>query len=89
MIVVNGGGRRSKEFDGTLDIVVRVQRGGEGAIISFSPDLAQGKEKLHFEIKNFHRIEGAFSLPSTDVVKGVEVRLLQDGSVRAKQSVAL
>jgi hypothetical protein len=44
-------------------------------------------QRFRFEIKHFQRIEGVFSVPSGAVVKEVEVRLLQDGSLRARQSV--
>jgi hypothetical protein len=46
-------------------------------------------QKFNFEIKHFQRAEGVFSVPPGAVVKSVEARLLQDGVVRARQSVTI
>jgi hypothetical protein len=89
MIVVNGGVRQPKAFDGMLEMLARVHQGGKDVMINVTPSLASNQRNLRFEINNFRRIEGAFVLRSEGVVKGVEARLLQDGSVRAKQSVTL
>ena len=89
MLVVNNGGRQSREFKGSLQLLVKVQQGGKDAIITLPSETEPNPQRFRFEIKHFQRLEGAFSVPAGAVIKGVEARLLQDGVVRAKQSVSL
>jgi hypothetical protein len=89
MIVVNGGARPPKAFDGMLEMLARVQQGGKDVMINVTPSIASSKQNFRFGINNFRRIEGVFVLRSEGAIKGVEARLVQDGSVRAKQSLTL
>ncbi len=89
MLVVNYGGRQAKEFKGSLQLLIKVQQAGKDAIIAVPPESEPTPQRFRFEIKHFHRLEGAFSVPAGAHVKSVEARLLQDGVVRAKQSVTL
>ena len=89
MLVINSGGRQAKELKGSLQILVKVQEGGKDANITFPSATEPNPQRFRLEIKHFQRIEGVFSVPSGAVVKEVEVRLLQDGSLRARQSVTL
>jgi hypothetical protein len=68
---------------------LKVQQNGKDAMISIPSEAEQNSQRFRFDIKHFHRLEGVFSVPQGVVVKGVEARLLQDGAVRAKQSVTL
>lgn len=89
MLLVFNGGKQEKEYRGELQLQVKVQLGGKDAMISFPPE--GGRDSTHFrlEIKHFQRIEGVFSVPPGAVVKSVEARVLQDGTVRARQTVNL
>lgn len=89
MLVVNNGVRQAKEFRGALQLLVKVRQDGKDAMITFPASGEQNAQRFRFEIKHFHRLEGVFSVPPGAVVKEVEARLLQDGSVRARQSVIL
>ncbi len=89
LLVLNNGGRQAKEFRGSLQLLVKVQQGGKDAMITLPSGTEQIPQRFRFEIKHFHRLEGGFSVPSDAVILGVEARLLQDGKVRAKQSVTL
>lgn len=87
MLLVNNAGSAAKNFSGSLQLLVRVQVAGKDAIITVPPELQQDLRGFQFEIKRFQRAEGVFSVPPGSVVKSVEARLLQGGSVRARQSV--
>ena len=89
MLVVNNGGRQNREFKGTLQLLVKVQQAGKDAIITLPSETEPNPQRFRFEIKHFHRLEGVFSVPVGAVIKSVEARLLQDGAVRARQSVTL
>jgi hypothetical protein len=89
MLLVHHGGRQVKEFKGSLQLLVKVQHGGKDVMITFPPDSDQGVRKFDIEIKHFQRAEGVFMVPAGAVVKSVEARLLQDGVVRARQSLTI
>ena len=89
MLLINNGGRQSKEVKGALELVVKVQRAGKDAMITLPSEGDANPQRFRFEIKHFHRLEGVFSVPAGAVVKGVEARVLLDGAVRARQSVIL
>ena len=89
MLVVNNGGRQGKELKGGLQLLLKVVQGGKDAIITLPSNTETNPQRFRFEIKHFHRLEGVFSLSPGVVLKEVEARLLQDGVVRAKQTVNL
>ena len=89
LLIAMESGARSKEFRGLLQFHLKVQQAGKDVmmILPAEGDSAAGKFRL--EIKRFLRTVGYFSIPKGTVLKGVEARLVQDGSVRAKQSLSL
>ena len=89
MLVINNGGRQAKDLKGVLQLVVRVGRDGKDAMINLPSASEQNPQRYSFEVRRFHRLEGRFVVPEGAVVKEVEARVLQDGVVRARQSVAL
>lgn len=89
VLVVHNASRPAKEFKGSLQLLVRVQREGKDAMITLPSGTETNPQRFRFEIKHFHRLEGVFSVPSGAVVKDVEARILQDGTARAKLSVTL
>jgi hypothetical protein len=89
MLVISGGGKTAREQKVSLQLTVRMQQGDKDAMISLPLESEKNSPKYHFEIKHFQRLEGVFSIPAGAVVKSIEVRLLQEGAVRAKQSVTL
>ncbi|MQY52257.1 hypothetical protein HCX48_11725 [Rhodocyclus tenuis] len=89
MLLVNNGGKPLKEFRGTLQLAVQVRQGNEDAIIAVPSEAERGAARFQIEIKHFQRVEGVFSVPPGVLVKSVESRLMQDGAVRARQTVNL
>ena len=89
MLVVNNGGRQGRELKGALQLLLKVQQGGKDAIITLPASNEPNPQRFRFEIKHFHRLEGVFSVAPGGVLKEVEARLLQDGAVRARQTVNL
>ena len=87
MLVVYNASRQAKEFKGVLQFMVKVQQEGKDVMLTLPSGLEQNPQRFRFEIKHFHRLEGVFSVPVGAVLKSVEVRLLQDNTVRARQSV--
>lgn len=89
MLLVHNGGRVAREFRATLQLLVKVQQGGKDVMISIPSESDSDVQRFRFEIRHFQRAEGFFAVPAGAVVKSVEARLLQDGIVRARQSVTL
>lgn len=90
LLVVNNSGRSLRSSKVDLQFVVKMRQGGRDAVVVVypsEPEPAAAQQGL--EVRNFYRIEGEFVVPSDAEVLLVEVKLLQDGSVRAKQSVTL
>lgn len=89
MLLVHNAGRQVREFKGTLQLLVKMQQSGKDAMIVIPSDGEQNQQRFRFEIRHFQRIEGVFAVPADAVVKSVEARVLQDGVVRARQSLTL
>jgi len=88
MLVLNGG-RQAKDLTGFLQLLIRTRLGDKDAMITLPSGSEPVPQRFRFYIKHFHRLDGVFSVPPEAVVIGVEARFLQEGVVRAKQSVTL
>lgn len=89
MLLVHNGGKAVREFRGELQLSVKVQQGGKDAMISLPSPSDTNPQRYRLEIKHFQRVEGVFSVPPGGVVKSVEARVIQDGVIRARQTVNL
>lgn len=85
--VAQNGDQRGKEFKGSFQVVVATQSDGGMITHPRSGDPDAGRYAIVF--RHFRRIDGAFTVPQGTKVRSVEVRLVQDGSVRATQTVTL
>lgn len=85
---LNGAGK-VHEFNGLLRISVTVQQGGRDVIIDLPAVGEAAAPQYQVTIKHFRKLEGSFSIPAGASLKGVEVRLLQGGAVRASQRITL
>jgi hypothetical protein len=91
LLVLMGGGRRERNFQGTLQLVVNVQVQGRSAIIVL-PDPTQPENTIfRLNFKYFQRVEGTFRVPQETRVQSVQVRVIENGTsqARATQSVDL
>lgn len=89
MLVVYNGNRQVRDFRGELQFLLKVQQGGKDAMITLPSENDPNRQRYRLEIKHFQRIEGVFSVPSGAVVKSVEARLIQEGTVRTRQTINL
>ena len=83
------GGRRDKLFQGSLQLLVTLQRDGKDAMITLPAEGESQAYKINF--KYFQRVEGTFRVAPDARVKMVQVRVFENGSaqVRATQSFNL
>lgn len=89
MLLVRKGVRSGKETRGAVQLLVKVQQDGKDAMIAFPSEADRDAPQYRYEVRHFQRAEGVFLVPDGAVAKDVEVRLVQDGAVRARQSVTL
>lgn len=89
MLLANSSERHARDFVGTLRLVLKVQQDGKNDTITLPFADDPNQEGYNIEFRNLRRVEGRFVLPETVVVMSVEARLVQDGDVRARQSVNL
>jgi len=83
------GGKREKEFKGVIQLVASAQRGKEAVMMQFpsAGDATAGQYQVSF--RYFQRMEGTFKLAADMRLMRLEARLVQDGVVKASQSVTL
>lgn len=90
-LLVMQGGRRDKEFQGAIQVLVDLQDRGRSDIIDAAgSEVAEnGMRKLNFRF--FRRVEGSFRVPPSAKVRAVQVKVFENGSSepRVTQSVKL
>lgn len=90
LVGMQGGKRKNqREFRGEFQLVVQVQGQGKNATIVLPASDDPDRHKFLLNFNHFQRIDGTFQVPEGGEVTSVEVRLLQDGAMRAVETVAL
>ena len=89
MLLIHSGSKNNREFKGALQLLVKMRQADKDVMITFPSKNEPNPQRFNIQVKHFNRLEGEFSVPAGGVVTSVEVRLLRDGNVSAKQSVAL
>ena len=82
-------GQRVREFHGTLQFVLDVQQDGHKLVLVLPPDLERGARDYQLNFRFFQRIEGTFKLPPGSVLKGMQVRVFENGSRTPKLTQTL
>lgn len=82
LLVVMGGARRDREFQGSVQLVVNLEsKGRQSALVI--PAAGQEAPGLGLNFKYFQRVEGQFRVPDASAVRAVQVRILERGSKQA------
>lgn len=89
LLAAQQGPQRGREFKGSMQVAVTLQQGADSAIVVFPRSGDPDAAKYEVSLRNFRRLSGTFQLPPDAKIKGVEVRLVQDGTIRATQKVTL
>jgi predicted phage gp36 major capsid-like protein len=87
-LVSQNGDQRGREFKGSVQVVATLPGGSPNGMMTFPRpnDPEAGRYAVVF--KHFRSIDGAFTIPGDQKPKSVEIRLVQDGAVRAAQTVS-
>jgi hypothetical protein len=81
MLLVQNG-QRTREFQGRLQFVLDVQHEGRKLTLVMPPEAEHEGKDYQLNFKFFQRIEGTFKLLPGSVLKGMQVRVFENG-VRA------
>ena len=81
------GGKGDRAFAGTLQFAVNISRDGKNSVLLFPDGNATEAAAFRLEFKHYQRAEGWLSLPDGVHVKSVQARVLEQGKIRAQQSV--
>jgi hypothetical protein len=84
------GGRKSREFSGHLQLVVRYELDRKPASLVLPRERdGPGAAAMKVSFERYRRVEGQFVLPPGAVLKSVQLRVLKGSSVQAQQSLSL
>ncbi len=96
LLLVQGGQRRTKPFQGNLQLLVNVLHNGKRSVMVFpqknAAPLSSGEDAAYqLNFKYYQRIERSFQLPLELSVESVQVRIFErdSGEPKVKQSVNL
>lgn len=80
------GGQRAKEFQGTLQFVLNLEQGDRKFVITLPPEGEKNLKDYQVHFKFFQRVEGTFKVAPEAVVKSLQIRVFENGSVAPKLS---
>ncbi len=83
-VLLMQGGKNAGDFNGNYQLVVNVVQNGKNAMITFPKPDAAANFRLSF--KHYQRVEGVLDIPAGAVVKSVQIKVLERGTLRAQQS---
>jgi len=89
MLVAMQGSNKEREFKGTLQLALDLQQEGHHVMMLLPLVSDSNSPQYHISFKHFRRLDGTFTVPAGARINSVEVRLLQDGVVKASKSAAL
>jgi len=84
-------GQRVKEFQGTLQFVLNLEQGDRKFVLTLPPEDDKNSKEYQVSFKFFQRVEGTFKVAPGAVVKSLQIRVFENGSVAPKlaQSVSV
>ncbi len=82
LLVQNG--QRMKEFQGKLQFVLNLEQGERKFVITLPPEGERDVKDYQVSFKFFQRVEGTFKVAPDAVVKSLQIRVFENGSVAPK-----
>lgn len=79
-------GQRVKEFQGALQFVVNLEQGDRKFVLTLPPEAQKNSKEYQLSFKFFQRVEGTFKVAPGTVVKSLQVRVFESGSIAPKLS---
>ena len=79
-------GQRVKEFQGTLQFVLNLEQGDRKYVLMLPQEGERDVRDYQISFKFFQRVEGTFKVAPEAVVKSLQIRVFENGSVAPKLS---
>lgn len=79
-------GQRVKEFQGRLQFVLNLEQGDRKFLLTLPREEERNARDYQVNFKFFQRVEGTFKVAPDAVVKSLQVRVFENGSVAPKLS---
>ena len=73
-------GQRAKEFQGSLQFVLNLQQHDRKVVLTLPPENDKNAREYRLDFKFFQRLEGTFKIDADAEVKGLQVRVFENGS---------
>lgn len=86
-LVSQNGEQRGREFKGSVQVVVSLPADSPDGMMTFPRPNDPEAGRFAVVFKHFRSIDGAFAIPGGVKPKSVEIRVVQDGAVRAAQTI--
>lgn len=87
-LLVMRRGNNAQDFKGNLALSLAVTQAGKPIVLAF-PAKDEKAEPFQLEFRRYQRIEGILTLPEGVQVKNAQVKVLENGKVRAQQSATM
>ena len=75
-----------KEFQGTLQFVLNLEQGERKLVLTLPAENEKNVKEYQVNFKYFQRVEGTFKVAPDAVVKSLQIRVFENGSVAPKLS---
>ena len=73
-------GQRVKEFQGNLEFVLNLEHNDRKFVLTLPPESEKKAKEYQLSFKFFQRVEGTFKIAPDAVVKGLQVRVFENGA---------
>jgi len=77
-------GQRVKEFQGKLQFVLNLQQGERKFVLTLPAEGDKDSKEYEVNFKFFQRVEGTFKVAPEAVVKSLQIRVFENGSIAPK-----
>lgn len=89
LLVTQQGKDKGREFKGRLQFAILARRGSQTVMIDYPEKDGADFAGFSLNFKYFARLDGILRIPANTIVSSVEVRLVENGAIRARQSIGL
>ncbi len=79
-------GQRVKDFQGTLQFVLNLEQGDKKYVLTLPREEERNARDYQISFKFFQRVEGTFKVAPDAVVRSLQVRVFENGTVAPKLS---
>jgi hypothetical protein len=84
LLLLAGGTRAEKDFQGRLELAVSLAEGGQNAMIVIPESAGAASEPFKLAFRHYRRVDGTFKVSAGARVEAVQARIFETGSSQAK-----